>query len=204
MSCKIFCLGAFRTGTTSLAAALRILGFKVCESHEKLRWGLMQYKEGHSEKPYQQLLMKFDALAQQPVANHYRLLYEHYPDAYYILTYREPEQWIFSRTVLIMDTWFFHNKNRDKWFNPQAALRWYEKHNKGVREFFGAHPEAKFMEMDITKGNAWRRVCGFLDLPIPDGPFPHRNGSGFLLKRLLRKRKGLDWKAIPNPWTSKH
>ena len=186
---KVFCLGAFRTGTCSLAAALRILGLKVCESHEKLRWGLRQFREGATQQPYQTLLERFDALAQQPVALQYRLLYQHYPEAKYILTWREPKEWLFSRAVLIMDTWFHNNKDHDREFKPQAALGMYEHHNKGVRSFFRVKPGSGFMEMHVTEGDGWAKLCSFLDMPVPEQEFPHVNGAGFLLRRMLKERK---------------
>ena len=29
--------------------------------------------------------------------------------------------------------------------------------------------------MDITAGDGWKQLCGFLDLPVPPHPFPHIN-----------------------------
>jgi hypothetical protein len=186
---KIFCIGAFRTGTSSLARGLRLLGYSVCESHEKLRYGLKQYEAGNTDMPYQQLLGRFDCLAQQPVAVQFRLLYTHYPGAKFIFTHRDPDEWLFSRATLIMNTWFFLNRDRDKEFCPQEALRWYNKHTRKVRGFFEDHPNASFLEMDITKGDGWDKLCPFLECEPPNEDFPHANGSEFLLQRILRKRK---------------
>jgi hypothetical protein len=29
--------------------------------------------------------------------------------------------------------------------------------------------------MDITAGDGWEKLCGFLGMPVPDAPFPHEH-----------------------------
>jgi hypothetical protein len=187
---KIFCLGAFRTGTVSLGQALRILGYKVCGNHPKLREGWERFKDTRDMAPYEQLLKKFDVLVQQPVATRFHELFAHYPNAKYILTTRNVTDWLFSRAVLHMHTWFDLGLYHDNAFSPNNARKWFENHNRCVCEQAEIHvrPE-NFMEMDITAGDGWDKLCGFLGCDVPHRTdFPRANSSEQLLRQVMSKR----------------
>ena len=50
----------------------------------------------------------------------------------------------------------------------------YLDHNEGVlREV----PAERLLVMDLTAGDSWEKLCGFLGLPVPDAPFPHEHRS---------------------------
>ena len=36
-------------------------------------------------------------------------------------------------------------------------------------------PVERLLVMDITAGDGWEKLCGFLGLPVPDLPFPHEH-----------------------------
>ena len=36
-------------------------------------------------------------------------------------------------------------------------------------------PGERLLVMDITAGDGWEKLCGFLGLPVPDLPFPHEH-----------------------------
>jgi hypothetical protein len=48
----------------------------------------------------------------------------------------------------------------------------YLDHNAGVIQNV---PEERLLVMDITAGDGWEKLCGFLGVPIPDLPFPHEH-----------------------------
>ena len=48
----------------------------------------------------------------------------------------------------------------------------YERHNAEVR---ASVPSGQFLEFDVAQG--WGPLCDFLDVPVPDEPFPHLNDA---------------------------
>lgn len=92
---KVFVLGFHKTGTTSLARALQILGYRVC--------GFISPKPGiqystHSrselfETTYKPFLSAYDAFEDTLWFMFYEKLANDYPDAKFILTVRPEESW---------------------------------------------------------------------------------------------------------------
>jgi len=60
----------------------------------------------------------------------------------------------------------------------KVAIEGFEKHNEEVRQII---PADRLLEWQATEG--WEPICAALDLPVPDGPFPHRNTTEEWLKR---------------------
>lgn len=77
---KVFCLGMSRTGTKSFAVGMKKLGVKACHN---------------GGRPLNELLLKeHQAFSDSNTCMfHYEYLYNRYPDAKFILTYRDPEDW---------------------------------------------------------------------------------------------------------------
>ena len=46
-------------------------------------------------------------------------------------------------------------------------------HNEEVRAYFGDSDD--FLEFSIEEGDGWEKLCRFLDKPVPNVPFPHKN-----------------------------
>ena len=59
--------------------------------------------------------------------------------------------------------------------NERAYLDRYRRHNADVVRYFSGRE--CLLTMDITAGDGWETICGFLELPVPDQPFPHINPS---------------------------
>ena len=53
-------------------------------------------------------------------------------------------------------------------------------------------PEEKLLEFTVTEG--WEPLCSFLELPVPDVPFPKVNDSAFIA------RLGLILKVVIYSW----
>jgi hypothetical protein len=49
-----------------------------------------------------------------------------------------------------------------------------ENRNKEIIDYF-KFDNTKLLVMDIIKGDGWEKLCKFLDKPIPNRPFPHKN-----------------------------
>lgn len=53
----------------------------------------------------------------------------------------------------------------------------YEGHNAEVAAWFEDRPD-DLLVLRLTEGEGWPELCGFLDRPVPDRPFPHANAAG--------------------------
>jgi len=156
----------------------------------------------------------------------YRELMAHYPDARVILTVRDPDAWHESamntiyrrrpplREVLSLGLRLpFSRKarhiarvlqlpKRHLWqqmfqgrFEDRAfATDVFRRHNQEVQETV---PADRLLVFDVKQG--WEPLCKFLDVPVPDAPFPRSNnratfqasqerGIGALLKGDIQTR----------------
>lgn len=68
-----------------------------------------------------------------------------------------------------------------------------DRHNEWVRS---VAPKDRFLEMDLSEG--WEPLAKFLDVPVPDIPFPRANDAAeadAVAKHIL-KVAGLTWAGI--------
>lgn len=131
-------------------------------------------------------------------------LLAHYPDAKVIVVERPVGKWISSFGDIFIDNWFFSWQN---WFTnrlaswvglyhitalQQVMLGWLdgftqEDARKRLPEVHRNHyamvrarvPKEQLLEFQLTDG--WEPLCKFLDVPVPDEPFPHFNDKEYML-----------------------
>jgi len=152
---KIFCIGFHKTGTTSLAAALEQLRYKVKHGNkpqsDQIETALQHGKLALSIVQAQ--LGEFDAWADlYAVRRHYAVLDQQYPNARFILTVRDSEQWIESckrQRERRADSPYFHYwyyQTEDQWAVEKMTHEWL------VRSYF-AERSNKLLVMNITEGD---------------------------------------------------
>ncbi len=90
MSQKIFCLGLPRTGTTSLHLALVMLGIPSIHRPIGMAYEMFQGRVSPS------FLNNYDAFSDLPIPSYHRELKLKYPDALFILTERDEQEWVES------------------------------------------------------------------------------------------------------------
>lgn len=183
MNEKIFGIGMPKTGTTSLHDALEILGYKSIHfPHDKKT--VRELEEGNYRLS---ILNKYDALCDVPVPAIFAQLDHYWPNSKFILTIRDIEKWLdscenapfnspssmpkkdhfryFYRAILYGTISF----NRDRFF-------WvYENHLKTVKNYFSGHKQDQLLILDITIGDGWDKLCGFLNKDKPNEKFPRSN-----------------------------
>jgi hypothetical protein len=126
------------------------------------------------------LVRQFDAFQDNPWPIIFREMDRAYPGSRFILTIRQPDQWIrslvrhFGTAETPMRRWIYGVGS--PLGNEDAYLRRYDKHNREVREYFAMRP-GDLLEFDVARGDEWRKLCPFLGLPVRHGPFPHRNSA---------------------------
>ena len=176
---KIFGIGLSKTGTTSLAQALTILGYRTKDYP-----GLSHYAPGDLSSINAGLLDEFDALTDTPIPSFYRELDVTYPDAKFILTVRDAEGWLksckkqFTEKLAEKQNEAHNRLFMDLYsctvFDEEKFLAGYNQFVQAVRDHFKDRP-GKLLTMDVVAGDGWEKLCPFLDKPVPEAPFPKAN-----------------------------
>ena len=176
---KIFGIGLSKTGTTSLANALQILGYKT-----KDNMGIVKYAAGDVSSVDLDLVDAFEALTDTPIPSFYRELDVRYPGSKFILTVRDSEGWLksckkqftprFAGIQTDAHKRLFIDLYGTDAFDEQGFARGYERFVSGVREYF-KNRQGDLLIIDIAAGEGWGKLCPFLERPVPDIPFPKAN-----------------------------
>lgn len=211
---KVIGAGLSRTGTTTLHLALRALGMHSIH-YDQVR--LNDVISGANAQPNFRVYDDVDAVVDLPSALFYRELLEAYPQSKVVLTVRDVESWwrsvevhmnaraavskhpsiserMLERVGLLSAARRMHEFRRNvrncAYGAPFATEFLYKKrfqeHNAQV---LTSTPPDRLLVMDIIGGEGWERLCAFLDLPIPDAPFPRSHVTDY---------------ASPTTWRSEH
>ncbi len=173
---KVFCIGFHKTGTTSLAAALTTLGYRVTGPN-----GVRDPDIGKNVYVLaDSLVEEFDAFQDNPWPVIYKYLDEKCPNSRFILTIRDSDSWIesqvrhFGHRETPMRRWIYGVGCPEG--NEEIYINRFEKHNEEVIDYFKERPN-DLLVLDLTKGDGWGKLCSFLGSDVPDAPFPHANKS---------------------------
>jgi len=194
MELKVIGLGLGRTGTYSLKTALEQVGLGPCHHMERVAqnmpvqlplWNALLENPTNFEAAYEGMQSAVD----WPTAAFYKELYQHYPNAKFILTHRSKESWAesFGSTIykLLSD-----RENApapiQEWLNMvvkviektgfsmgldyEGLAERYEAHNKAVRELI---PDGQLLVYQVKEG--WEPLCKFLNVEAPTMDFPRTN-----------------------------
>ena len=199
MGLKIIGAGFGRTGTKSLKLALEQLGFGPCHHMEEVMSNptqvpLWQAAIAGEAVDWDAAFAGYNSAVDWPAAHFVAELADHYKDAKLILTLRGADGWwdSYARTIMatlskpheeigdphmlnivrlataIVGRSAFGSSYDDK----DAAIVAYNKHVEKVQAAF---PVERLLQLDVTDG--WGPLCTFLDMPVPDDPFPRCNSS---------------------------
>lgn len=199
MALKVVGAGFGRTGTLSLKTALETLGFGPCyhmmevfpRPEHVAMWHRLAFE---NQIDWDALFAGFSAAVDWPAARWWREIAAHYPHAKVLLSVRDPEAWYKSmidtiyqpmkspapddapellrlqnemiRKSILGET--FDNRFEDK----AHALEVFRRHTQEVRD---AIAPARLLVFDVREG--WAPLCRFLDVPVPDQPFPRLNDT---------------------------
>lgn len=198
MALEVIGAGFGRTGTMSLKAALEKLGAARCyhmvdvfqtPEHVPLwKEAAMLKAAGEAERiDWATLLEGFRSTADWPGCTFYRELMARFPDAKVLLSVRDPERWYESVDETTYKLIRHRVPNPQPWRELHEILIWqgtfdgrfeerdhaiavFERHNAEVR----AHVPAERL-LEYTVGEGWEPLCAFLDVTVPEEPFPHLN-----------------------------
>jgi len=214
MPLRVIGAGFGRTGTTSLKAALEELGFGPCDHMQEVvrnaEHGRLWDAATRGEPvAWEELFAGYRSTVDWPGCAFYEELVERYPDAKVLLTVRDADRWYESARNTIYNTrkpalpllviypmlmliprlrrfirlvnrliWekTFHRKFEDR----RYAIGVFERHNEEVIERV---PAERLLVYEVEEG--WEPLCQFLDVSVPDKPFPHINDTG-TFQRIVR------------------
>lgn len=175
---KVFGIGFHKTGTKSLAGALRALGYSVhgpdwvhdIDACANLR---ALYSKALAVVP------DYDAFQDNPWPLLWRPLAERFPNARFILTVRDEAQWLesalryFGAQSTPMRRLIYGNEAGSPVNNETIYIARYRQHNAEVRKAFVG--SQRLLELNIAGGESWEPLCDFLGHAVPALPFPHAN-----------------------------
>lgn len=173
---KVFCVGLEKTGTTSLAVALGLLGLKVHPGASKTRGRFSVNNPEISTVALGECSRRvaaWDAFIQHPWAWLWPHWYIRYPDAKFVLTVRDTDEWwesnlAYFKDSTVMREWVYGAGNPEG--NEALYREVFEEHNRRVAESIPG-----VLVLNIPAGDGWGKLCGFLGVDVPDVEFPHLN-----------------------------
>jgi hypothetical protein len=210
MSLKVVGAGFGRTGTLSLKVALERIGFGPCYHRVEVfprpehvaMWHRLAFEQSMD---WDEIFRGFGATVDWPAARWWREIAAHFPDAKVLLSVRDPEAWYKSvtdtiyqpmkspapdgvpelvrlqsemaRKAILGET--FDNRFEDK----AHAIEVFQKHNQAVRDTIDP---TRLLVFDVREG--WGPLCRFLEVPVPDEPFPRLNDTA-TFQAMMRMRE---------------
>ena len=201
---KVFCVGRNKTGTTTMARALRELGYRVAPQRYAELLSDDFYLKGEFD-PIVDFCRYYNAFQDIPFSwpQTYRVLDEAFPNARFVLTVRDSaEQWYESlirfqskrfgkdgrlpteadlRAAEYVRPGFVH-RSKSVWGNQGDALydrdlliQSYLDFNAEIERYFSDR-EGKLLVVNVSRPGDYQRLCSFLGRePSREGGFPWEN-----------------------------
>lgn len=191
---KVFGIGLSRTGSTSLAEALTMLGYRTIHfpADPVTQREYSRFFADPGQTLTLSLLDRYDAITDTPLARVYQQLDRAYPGSKFIWTIREKESWLkscelwWARSVVP----FMENDHQrvlgpfmrlvgeatygTAFFDATLFSQTYDAHMSEVPGYFRGRDQ-DLLTLNICAGEGWAGLAPFLDAALPDREFPHRN-----------------------------
>lgn len=176
MENKVFVIGMFRTGTSSVGRALSILGYNVLgipwyfvnDVYWKGMSPLVKYFRGTiTDKVYE-----YDAFKDFPWMFLYKELHEWFPGSKFIYTERDVESVVKSE-INCYEKGFVASQKPD----PKRIKKRFLQHKEKIYNYF-SKDNKNFLSINVTEGEGWDKICSFLKKEVPKEKFPHINKGG--------------------------
>ncbi len=157
----------------------------------------------------------FQATVDFPASVCYQELMAAFPEAKVIHTVRDPERWYDSayqtiyqassifprwlqkmvkpigRLIEMQQQLIWQNMLEGSFENQARAIEIFQQHTAEVKRTV---PAERLLIFSVKEG--WEPLCRFLEVPIPDTPFPHVNDRETMLKRFRMMRLVSRWGPV--------
>ena len=216
MPLRVIGAGFGRTGTMSLKLALERLGFGKCHHMREVPGSSRQLEAWHTlsrggSVDWDHVFEGFRATCDWPSSAYWEQLCRHYPDSKVILTVRDEARWYesvrdtiypASTQLPLWFTWIVPRLQRlqemivatvwdgvfDGRFEDRAhALEVYRENSARVKRTVDPN---RLLVFDAKDG--WKPLCEFLDVPLPEEPYPHANEAA-VIKRFVVVMRVMRW-----------
>ena len=196
MTLQVIGAGFGRTGTNSLKLALEMLGFAPCHHMFEIRdrpelLPFWQAAARGETMNWDQVFAGYRASVDWPSAYYWRELAEHFSDAKIILSVRPADGWFKSVHATIYPRMMSYPQQEP---GPQRD-RLEMGHEIVVQGTFGGKLDDREHAIGVFKdhiaevqrtislerlltyevGTGWEPLCTFLNVPVPEAPYPRRN-----------------------------
>jgi hypothetical protein len=199
---KVFCIGANKTGTTSLEKALSDLGYKLGDQ-DKAQDLIEPYRQRDFKKIVD-FCKTADAFQDAPFSYHYTFMFldEHFPNSKFILTERDSAEEWYSSLVRFHSKMFGQNgniptvedlkrarrsKTRSPWdnmlvrlplkeedpYNKAQLIEYYNVHNAIIKDYFRFSD--KLLVLNLKEKDAYGKFCKFINKKPLYQEFPWEN-----------------------------
>lgn len=206
MSLQVIGAGVGRTGTYSLKLALNQLGLGPCHHMEEVLHKMESQVPLWSaatagDADWATIYDGYQSAVDWPTTGFFRELNATNPGARFILTVRSPQSWAasFSSTIYkLLAEAGQAPAEMTAWLAMADAVITKTGFPRGLdvedlEQAFTAHidavkatiPAERLLVFQVKDG--WEPLCAFLDLPVPDGPFPRTNDRGEFWDRVTGK-----------------
>ena len=209
---KVICAGAGKTGTKSIAKALRHLGFTVFDFEEQTfdfldHW--VDVFQNGAKPDVKRVYQNADVCVDTPGNLFFEEILEAFPDCKVILSVREEDSWIESAVRQVDSLYALRSKIvsmlsptarkmeyfLDSFFNfaigscntrsTYIIRKRYRILNHRVKSIV---PADKLLVYNVKEG--WKPLCDFLECEVPTVAFPHENIKAEATKKIMRSRYG--------------
>ena len=189
---KVFGIGLSKTGTTSLHKALQMLGFKSAKTPLSFISKVIGGRANdtfvlNAKRVYKYFSeRRLQATTDLPIPLFFIPLSKLYPNAKFILTTRNLDEWrpsarkeMSSNVSGLVKTNRIMAYGAPTYTEPQYPNAFLS-HERAVRDYF-AHParRQRLLVWNLLDDPSWTTLCDFLDgVPTPpSAPFPHQNNK---------------------------
>jgi hypothetical protein len=197
MPLKIVGSGLGRTSTKSMQTALNMLGVGPChhiiEVFAHPASMALWIEAGAGRPDWDAIFKDYNAMVDYPGAAYWRELAAYYPDAKVLHTERDPDKWFDSTQATIFAPGSAVDQAEGpfaKFFESFAGpIRGHLHDRAFMTEHFRRHnaevkatiPPERLLVFQVGEG--WERLCKFLDVPVPDAPYPSENSTAEFIGR---------------------
>ena len=213
MSLEVIGAGFGRTGTASLRRALEILGFGPCYHMFEIRrapWRAAAWLRSvrGGEADWDRIFKGYRSAVDWPTCSFHTELAATYPGARFILTQRPPDRWyestretiyalprafprwssglpVFRHVYALLEELIWQGTFHGRFEERTHALSTLRAHEAHV---IASIPAERLLVFDVSQG--WAPLCGFLQVPEPEEPFPHLNERAEIARAVRWVRVG--------------
>lgn len=215
MTLKVIGAGYGRTGTSSVRQALDDLGYPCYHMADVLFnpankkdvdfWQEVADATPDATPEWGRVFGRYSATLDFPACAAWRMLVRDHPDAKVLLTLhpKGPEAWYESclKTIYVgtgldaatsfgtrinamMDQLVWDGMMQGTMEHRDMAIARYEAH---IAEVQAEVPADRLLTFSATEG--WEPLCAFLDVPVPEAPFPNVNNREHMAQMMNRMRR---------------